>query len=220
MILVTGATGKVGRHVVSQLRDAGVGVRALTRTPEAADLPDGVEVVRGDLSAADALDASLDGVDAVFLVWPFLTTDGAPAVLEVIARHAKRLVYLSSMGERDANGRRTDPISFHADMEHLIAQSGPDWTFLRPSGFASNTLMWAEQIRTDGVVRWPYADAARSLIHERDVAAVAVRSRTARSTAGPSWRRSPRWSRPPSKRSPGHRRALSASGRPTMRGLR
>jgi uncharacterized protein YbjT (DUF2867 family) len=67
---------------------------------------------------------------------------------------------------------------FHADMEHLIEKSDFDWTFLRPSGFASNTLMWADQIRRDGIVRFPFGAAARSLIHERDIAAVAVRALT------------------------------------------
>ncbi len=68
---------------------------------------------------------------------------------------------------------------FHADMERLIEQSGLEWTFLRPSGFATNTRLWAGQIRESGVVRWPYGAAARSLIHESDIAAVAARALTA-----------------------------------------
>jgi uncharacterized protein YbjT (DUF2867 family) len=67
---------------------------------------------------------------------------------------------------------------FHADMERLVERSDLDWTFLRPTGFASNTLMWADQIRRDGVVRFPFGTAARSLIHERDIAAVAARTLT------------------------------------------
>ena len=70
VILVTGATGNVGRHVVSQLLHTGVAVRALARDPASAGLPDGVDVVRGDLSAPDTLNAGLKGVDAVFLLWP------------------------------------------------------------------------------------------------------------------------------------------------------
>lgn len=76
MILVTGATGNVGRHVVSQLLHTGAAVRALTRNPDSAGLPSGVEVVRGDLSDPNTLEACLKGVDAVFLVWPFLTAEG------------------------------------------------------------------------------------------------------------------------------------------------
>lgn len=170
MIAVTGATGNVGRHVVSQLLERGVAVRALTRGPDSAALPDAVDVVGADLSAPDTLDADVAGVDAVFLLWPFTSPAAAaslaPRVVDTIARHARRIVYLSA----EVAGRQPDVL------EGLIARSGVQWTFLRPTGFAANTLMWAPQIRADGVVRWPYGEAARSLIHERDIAAVAVRS--------------------------------------------
>ena len=134
VILVTGATGNVGRHVVSQLRRTGAAVRALTRDPTSAGLPGGAEVVRADLFVPDTLDACLDGVEAVFLVWPFLTADGVPAVLEAVTRHARRIVDLSSLDVRDDLEQQTDPINqFHADTEHLIEQPGLEWTFLRPS---------------------------------------------------------------------------------------
>lgn len=156
-----------------------MGVRALTRNPDSAGLPGGVDVFRGDLSHPDTLDVCLDGVESVFLVWPFLTAEAAPAVLDVVAKHARRIVYLSSSGIRDDVEQQTNPITaFHAAVERLIERSGLEWTFLRPSGFATNTLAWAPQIRADGVVRWVYAAAARSLIHERDIAAVAVRALT------------------------------------------
>ncbi|WP_432095514.1 SDR family oxidoreductase [Streptomyces sp. bgisy100] len=176
MILVIGATGTVGRHVVSELREGGFAVRALARNPDAARLPRGVDVVRGDLSDPPSLDAALRGVDAVFLTWPFLNADGAPPVVDRIRKHTRRVVYLSSEGVRDDRDDQEDPITgFHAAMERLIESSGLEWTFLRPTGFASNDLGWAEQIRTDGVVRQPYASLARPLIHERDIAAVAAR---------------------------------------------
>ena len=174
MILVTGATGKVGRQTVSQLLGAGAEVRALARHADAARLPGDVDVVGGDLSDPDTLAPALEDVEAVFLIWPFTTAEGAPAVLDVVEREARRLVYLSSAG-----GQRPDPVGmFHADMERLIEESKLEWTFLRPSGFATNTLMWAGQIRENGVVRWPYGAAARSLIHESDIAAVAVSALT------------------------------------------
>jgi len=175
-ILVTGATGTVGRQVVSQLLDTGSEVRALVRDPDSADLPGGVELLRGDLSDPASLAAALDSVGAVFLVWPFTSpeaaTDIAPGVVEMIAEQGRRIVYLSA----DAGGGK--PESFWAKLERLVQHSAAEWTLLRPTGFAKNTLMWAEQIRTDGVVRWPYAEAARSLIHEADIAAVAVRALT------------------------------------------
>lgn len=148
----------------------------MARNPDSADLPDGVEVVRGDLSAPATLDACLDGVGAVFQVWPFLTAAAAPAFLEAATRQPRRIVYLSSMGIRDDVETQNDPINqFHADLERLIEKSGLQWTFLRANSFATNALWWAPQIRADGVVREPYGSAARPVIHERDIAAVAAR---------------------------------------------
>ncbi|GHO78505.1 nucleotide-diphosphate-sugar epimerase [Ktedonobacter sp. SOSP1-85] len=178
-ILVTGATGNVGRHVVSQLLDMAVPVRAVVRNPGSVDLPDGVEIVRGDLAEPSMLGEALAGVEAVFLVWPGLPTSLAPAVLDELKRHARRVVYLSSMSIREGRAQQAEPITdFHATIEKLIEGSDLNWTFLRISGLATNTLGWAQQTRSGDVVRWPYAAAARTLIHEKDVAAVAVRALT------------------------------------------
>lgn len=174
MILVTGATGKVGRAAVNQLHEAGVDVRALVRRPEAADLPPGVEVVRGDLSEPGSLDAALDGVHAVFLVWPTLAADAAaPAVIGRLAEHARHIVYLSAMG---ADERAGAVLGSHGYLERLIDETGVGRTFVRAGGFAGNDLGWAESIRTEGVVREHYDEWARSMIHERDIAAVGVRA--------------------------------------------
>lgn len=179
LVLVTGATGNVGRQVVSQLLDMGINVRALARNPASAGLPEGAEVVYGDLSVPDTLDQSLAGVKAVFLVWPGLPTDLVPVVLDVLKKHVRRIVYLSSMSVREDLLQQADPITdFHSTVERLVEQSDMEWTFLRVSGIATNTLGWAQQIRADDVVRWPYGAAARSLIHEKDIAAVAVRALT------------------------------------------
>ncbi|SHE95891.1 NAD(P)H-binding protein [Streptoalloteichus hindustanus] len=178
VILVTGATGNVGSQVVAQLRGLDVTVRALTRDPAATDLPEDVEVVGGDLADPSTLEAAVAGVDAVFLVWPFFSTEAAPAALDVIGRHARRVVYLSAAGVRDDGEPESGGIQFHAEMETLLRRSGLEWTFLRAGGFATNALIWADQIRAGDVVRWPYGAAARSLIHEADIAAVAVRALT------------------------------------------
>jgi len=176
VILVTGSTGNVGRSLVSQLLEAGAEVRALARDPGSAGLPDGADVVAGDLSRPATLSAALDGVGAVFLLWPFTDADAAPAVVDVLAGAGPRVVFLSSMGSQADQAEAGT--AFHAAVERELRRSGLAWTFLRPGGFASNTLLWAPQIRRDGVVRWPYARAARSLIHERDIAAIAVRCLT------------------------------------------
>ena len=175
MILVTGATGNVGREVTGQLVSAGFRVRAFVRAARRGRVPEGAEVARGDLSAPETLEGALTGVEAVFLIWPFLTCDGAPAVLAAIARTVRRLVYLSSSGVNDDAGRQTDPINqLHAGMESLIEASGLEWTILRANTIASNALGWAGQIRRGDVVSGPDI-APTAVIHERDVAAVAVR---------------------------------------------
>src|SRR5690348_3551367 len=95
-VLVTGATGRVGSLVVDLLTDAGVPVRALTHRSEAVGtLPPNVEVVTGDLTVPESLDAALRDVSAVFLVWT-VPPATVPAVIERLAAHAQRVVFLSS----------------------------------------------------------------------------------------------------------------------------
>src|SRR5262245_37907229 len=138
-VLVTGATGNVGRQVVEELRATGCRIRALSRNPESAKLPPEVEVVRGDLSAPDSLDACLAGVDAVFLVWVGTLAAAGPAI-ERIARHSPRIVLLTSPHRtphpffQQPNALR----AVHAGVEQLVEASGAQWTFLRPGVFALN----------------------------------------------------------------------------------
>ena len=178
-VLVTGATGRVGRLVVDLLVDAGVPVRALTHRSEgAATLPPNVEVVTGDLTVPESLDAGLRGVSAVFLVWTVPPTT-APAVVERLATHARRVVFLSSPHQTPHPFfQQPNPMAvLHADIEGLIAAAGLESTIIRPGMFASNALFWwASAIRADGVVRWPYGAAETAPVDERDVAAVAART--------------------------------------------
>ena len=163
-MLVTGATGRVGRVVVDLLVDAGVPVRALTRRPEAAaTLPAGVDVVTGDLTVPESLDAALRGVGAVFLVWTAPPTT-APAVVERLATRARRVVFLSSPHRAPHPFfRQPNPMAaLHADIERLIAAAGLASTILRPGMFASNVVLWwAAAIRAGDVVRWPYGASRR-----------------------------------------------------------
>src|SRR5215467_14197265 len=176
MIAVVGGTGRVGRQVAAQLRERDLPVKVVTRGLNPAGAPPGAEVVHADLADPASLEPHLAGAQALFLVWPFtspqLTAGLAPKVAEVTARHAGRIVYLSAQAAADQPG------SFWALVERAIEESGAAWTFLRPTGFAANTLMWADQIRAGDVVRWPFGPAARALIDERDIAAVAVRALT------------------------------------------
>jgi uncharacterized protein YbjT (DUF2867 family) len=178
-VLVTGATGRVGRIVVDLLVEAGVPVRALThRSEAAATLPASVEVVTGDLTVPGSLDAGLRGAGAVFLVWT-VPPATAPAVVERLASHARRVVFLSSPHQTPHPFfQQPNPMAvLHADIERLIATSGLESTIIRPGMFASNVLSWwATAIRTTGVVRWPYGAAETAPVDERDVAAVAART--------------------------------------------
>ena len=177
-VLVTGATGRIGRLVVDELLGAGVPVRALTRRPAAARLPAGVEIVPGDFTLPESLDDGLQGVSAVFLVWmaPPATTQ---AVVERLASHTRRVVFLSSPHRTPHPFfQQPNPMAaLHADIERLIAETGLASTIIRPGMFASNTLhWWAPSIRKSGIVRWPYAAAETAPIDERDIAAVAARA--------------------------------------------
>jgi uncharacterized protein YbjT (DUF2867 family) len=177
-VLVTGATGNIGRQVVGQLGATACRIRALSRSPQSAHLPHDVEVVRGDLSVPDTLDECLEGVDAVFLVW-VAPIAAAAAALERIASSAERIAFLSSP-HRTAHPffQQANPlVSVHVGIEHLIETSGLRWTFVRPGVFALNCRnWWAPQIRNGDVVRWFHATAATAPIDERDIAAVAVRA--------------------------------------------
>jgi uncharacterized protein YbjT (DUF2867 family) len=178
-VLVTGATGRVGRVVVDSLIEAGVPVRALThRSEAAATLPANVDVVTGDLSVPESLDAALRGVSAVFLVWTAPPAT-APAVVERLATYARRVVFLSSPHQTPHPFfQQPNPMAvLHADIERLIAAAGLESTIIRPGMFASNALSWwGAAIRADGVVRWPYGAAETAPVDDRDVAAVAART--------------------------------------------
>ena len=176
--LVIGATGNVGRCVVRQLAADGAQVRALTRNPGAARFPAEVEPVRGDITVPDSLDAALNDVDRVFLVWT-APPDAFPAALERIVRQARRIVFLSApLKTPHPFFQQPNPIRKATEtIERLIEDSGLEWTFLRPGMLASNALLWwAPQIREGNLVRWPYLSASTAPIDERDIAAVAVRA--------------------------------------------
>jgi uncharacterized protein YbjT (DUF2867 family) len=177
-VLVTGATGRVGRAVVDELLDAGVPVRALTREPATAALPTTVEVVSGDLTVPDSLDSVLQGVGAVFLLWT-APPDTAAAVVERLASESRRVVFLSSPHQTPHPFfQQPNPMArLHAEIERLIAAAGLESTFIRPGMFASNAqLWWGPAMREGDVVRWPFGAVETAPIDERDIAAVAARA--------------------------------------------
>jgi uncharacterized protein YbjT (DUF2867 family) len=178
-VLVSGATGQIGRHLVQQLLATGASVRALSRRPEKAELPAGVEVLAGDLTAAPS-PAIFEGVERLFLfaaegrVAPFLAAARGAGVRQVVA--------LSSLAAADAPGSWSG--RHHVAFEAEVRAAGIPATLLRPGTYATNLLAWAPVLRAGDVVEGPYARSAQAPIHQADVAAVAVCALTQGGHAG------------------------------------
>jgi uncharacterized protein YbjT (DUF2867 family) len=175
MIMVTGATGTVGREVVKLLLAEDAKPAAVTRDPAAAVFADGVRTVGGDPSRPQTLASALDGVEALLLS-PRAVGGASAELLALAAEHGvRRVVVLSAVTVEYGGGYRRFAEEFEA-VETAAKASGLQWTFLRCADFAANALAWAPQIRATGVVRGTYGDAATSAIHQRDIAEVAVRA--------------------------------------------
>lgn len=181
MIMITGATGSVGRVVLEQLiadnRDGQPGVRVLSRNPDKVQWPSGVRTFAGDLSDPESFRAALSGVEAVYL---FPAPGAGPGFVSAAeAAGVRRVVLLSSAAVLDGVEAQPDPIAaYHSEFEQALRASDLEWTFLRPEVFAGNCLQWAAQTKTGDVIRGAYADAASTPIHEADIAAVAVAALT------------------------------------------
>ncbi|GAB3721924.1 NAD(P)H-binding protein [Amycolatopsis oliviviridis] len=170
MIVVTGATGNVGRRLVETLAAEGEEVTAVSRRITAADVPDGVRTVQADLARADGLKEVFDGADRVFLLTSgeFLAAGGDVAEVVAAAKDAGvgRIVLLSSQGV--GSGRHASAY------EEAVKASSPEWTVLRPGGFASNAFQWAPAVQADRVVAAPFGDVALPVIDPADIADVAA----------------------------------------------
>ncbi|MEE3063621.1 MAG: NAD(P)H-binding protein [Actinomycetota bacterium] len=171
-IVVTGATGNVGRPLVADLVAAGARVRAVTRTPNTAGFRSPVEVL-------DSAGEALRGASAVFLNSRALGETLADVVAECRRVGVTKLVALSAINVDDDFSRQ--PSRFRGDrnreVEQLAVGSGLAWVSLRPTVFATNFAgMWAAQIRAGDVVAGPYAAASTAPIVESDIAAVAARA--------------------------------------------
>ncbi|HWJ16412.1 MAG TPA: NAD(P)H-binding protein [Gemmatimonadaceae bacterium] len=181
-ILVTGATGRIGRLVVDALLGTGVRVRALTRRPQDASLPAAAEVLAGDFTVPSSLDAALSDVDAVFLVWTAPIATAATVIARLAARPSgepRRVVYLSAPYKTPHPFfQQPNPMrELLAEVERLLEATTARTVVLRPGMFASNALhWWGPQIRNGDVVRWPYGAAETAPVDELDVAAVAARA--------------------------------------------
>ena len=161
-ILVTGATGNVGRLVVDELLALGAAdVRALTVNPAKADLPAGVEVVRGFIGRPATLTAALEGVDRMYLA-PVIETN-AEVCRMAAAAGVRRIVDMAG-----AKGDHWQAI------EDGVEACGVPYVHLEPGEFMHNADLWAAQIRAGDVVRDGYGSAANAPIALEDIAAVAA----------------------------------------------
>ncbi|MET8078870.1 NAD(P)H-binding protein [Streptomyces sp. NPDC005303] len=169
MIVVTGATGNVGRPLVRALLAAGERVTAVSRrSPH--DLPAGVRHHRADLAAPQTLKPALDGAESLFLLTSgdFMAQGGnLDDVLEVVrAGGVRRVVLVSSQGVSTGD--------HPSELEDAVRRSGLDWTMLRPAGFHSNTFQWADAVRAERTVAAPFGDVALPTVDPEDIAQVAA----------------------------------------------
>lgn len=184
MILVTGATGTVGREVVRRLPADGP-VRVLTRRPDrVGDLPEHVEAVAGDYGDAPSLERALKGVTKVFLLTNAVGGDDDERFLRAVRGTDVRLIVKLSAAAV-ANPAADDAITrWQRRCEARLRGCGTEWTLLRPRAFMSNTLGWAPLIASGRPVSALYGTSPNSCVDPRDIAEVAVRALTEEGHAG------------------------------------
>ncbi|MCD0446480.1 NAD(P)H-binding protein [Glycomyces sp. A-F 0318] len=175
MILVTGATGAVGRPLVAALAAQGAEVRALTRDPDSADFPDGVEVVGGDPSRPDTVTGHLHGARAVFLnsraigdaVGEFADLARRKGVRRLVALAAYNVEHSLALQPSRYIGDR------NRECEAAAEASGLEWVSLRPDVYANMALpLWGGQLARGDEVAWPCPDFTEAAVDPRDVAEV------------------------------------------------
>lgn len=178
MIVVTGATGNIGRPLTRALAEAGQQVTAVSRHAATAKVPvqEGVRHVAADLAEPAGLEPALAGAKALFLLLSgdLHATGANPADIIAVAEAAgvRRIVLLSTQGVATRPFGATR-IAMRAP-EDVLRESGLEWAILRPGGFASNALWWAESIRTRGVVAAPFGDIGVPIVDPADIAEAAA----------------------------------------------
>lgn len=174
-ILVTGATGRVGRHVVDQLAKRSADVRVLTRDPSKAAFPAGVEIARGDMLDIDALRAAFRGVRTLFLLNAVTDDEFTQALITLnIAREAgvERVVYLSVFEADRAVNVPHFAVKFGA--ERMLDQMGFSATILRPTYFIDNEVMIKDVVLNHGVYPMPIGSKGVAMVDARDIAEIAA----------------------------------------------
>ncbi|MEX3667542.1 SDR family oxidoreductase [Paraburkholderia phenoliruptrix] len=174
-ILVTGATGRVGRQVVNQLVNRSADVRVLVRDPSKADFPPAVTVVQGDMLDVDSLRKAFSGVRTLFLLNAVAGDEFTQALIALnVARESgvERVVYLSVIhAERFVN---VPHFAVKSGAERMIEEMGFSATILRPAYFMDNELMIRDVIVNHGVYPMPIGSKGVAMIDTRDIAEVAA----------------------------------------------
>jgi uncharacterized protein YbjT (DUF2867 family) len=174
-ILVTGATGNVGRQVVQQLIDRGADVRALVRNPDTANLPASVQTVQGDLLDPDSLRGALEGVSTLFLLNAVVADEFTQALLALnLAREAgiERIVYLSVI-HSDLYSN-VPHFAGKYGVERMIEQMGLNATILRPAYFMDNEVTIKDVVFGYGVYPMPIGSKGLAMIDARDIGEIAA----------------------------------------------
>ncbi len=174
-ILVTGATGNVGRNVVEQLISRGADVRALVRDPSKANLPASVEAVQGDLLDVDSLRSAMAGVTTLFLLNGVVADEFTQALIALnVARDAgiERIVYLSVIhSDIYVN---VPHFAGKFGVERLIEQMGLNATILRPAYFMDNEITIKDVVTGYGIYPMPIGNKGLAMIDARDVGEIAA----------------------------------------------
>jgi uncharacterized protein YbjT (DUF2867 family) len=177
MIVVTGATGHVGGELVAQAVERNLPVRAVTRRPDAAAFPPGVEVVYSNFDEPASIDAAFDGADRAFLMSTQLPGSAAAPTHDLLLAQAARRAGVRHVAKLSVldGGAGEDVIGlWHREAEAAVVDSGMGWTLLRPGRFMTNTLGWAPMISQGDTVQVPFASTPAVPIDPADIAAVAL----------------------------------------------
>lgn len=176
-VLVIGATGTIGGPLLQALLQRGITAVGTSRSPAETDPAHPKNLLKVDLGEPDSLHEAMSGIKRVFLYVEGIRDPAAIAAV-LSARDCEQVVLLSTYAielpgaTNDYNAQR------HLLVENALTASGLPTTFLRPEGFATNTLGWATSIRGEAVARMPYPDAHLAPIHEMDVVEVALAALT------------------------------------------
>src|SRR3954449_4841364 len=174
-ILVTGATGNVGRQVVEQLTKRGAKVRALVRDPSKAHFPAGVEVVQGDLLDVDSMRAAVSGVSTLFLLNAVVPDEFTQALIALnLAREAgiERIVYLSVI-HSDVYVN-VPHFAGNFGVERMLEQMNFNATILRPAYFINNDHSVKNVVLGHGVYPMPIGDKGLAMVDARDLGEIAA----------------------------------------------